>query len=307
MKGIELARRFYTDYGKALIEENFSEYIDRITVGLAGEGSECFGFDDNISTDHDFEPAFCIWLSREDYNKFGFELERNYQKLPKEYEGLARLGGNRHGVLISEDFYLRHLGVSEIPTDIMWWFYISPQSLAVSCNGEIFKAADSHFMRVRTELQKGYPRDVLLKKLAAHLIMMTQSGLYNYERSVKRTEVGAAGLCVSEFVKNTISAIHLLNNAYEPFYKWSYRSLRSLPKLSELEKALLDISSMGNSPLEASQKSELMLEICEDIVKEIKAQGFTGSDSNDIEHQAFAVQNEIRDNNIRNMHIMDGI
>ena len=60
MKGIELARAFYEEYGKPMIERDFAEYSDRIAVGLVGRGSECYGFDDEISTDHDFEAGFCL-------------------------------------------------------------------------------------------------------------------------------------------------------------------------------------------------------------------------------------------------------
>ena len=62
MKGIELARSYFNEYGKAMLEEDFPEQHHLIAVGLVGSGSECLGYDDDISTDHDFEPGFCIFL-----------------------------------------------------------------------------------------------------------------------------------------------------------------------------------------------------------------------------------------------------
>lgn len=44
MKGLELAKRYYEAYGKPMIAEQFPEYEGRIAVGLAGPGSECFGY-----------------------------------------------------------------------------------------------------------------------------------------------------------------------------------------------------------------------------------------------------------------------
>ena len=51
---IEKNRRFYEKYVADLIHTKFGAYEDRIAVGIAGEGSDCFGYDDEISRDHDF-------------------------------------------------------------------------------------------------------------------------------------------------------------------------------------------------------------------------------------------------------------
>ena len=58
MKGLELAEKFYYEYGENMLNDNFSHIKNHIAVGLVGSGSECFGFDDEISRDHDFEPGF---------------------------------------------------------------------------------------------------------------------------------------------------------------------------------------------------------------------------------------------------------
>ena len=46
---IEKNRRFYEKYVAELIHGDFAEYEDRIAVGIAGEGSDCFGYDDEVS------------------------------------------------------------------------------------------------------------------------------------------------------------------------------------------------------------------------------------------------------------------
>ena len=84
MKGLEAARRLYAEKGAAIIHEHFPEYEGRIAVGLAGSGSQCLGFDDEISRDHDFEPGFCLWLTDADDARIGIELSRKTRELVRQ-------------------------------------------------------------------------------------------------------------------------------------------------------------------------------------------------------------------------------
>ena len=72
MQGLELSRRYF-EACLPLLQEQAGDILPLCAVGLAGEGSECLGFDDATSRDHDWGPGFCIWLSRED-------LARNRQR-----------------------------------------------------------------------------------------------------------------------------------------------------------------------------------------------------------------------------------
>lgn len=312
MKGLELSRRYYEAFGIEAIAKNFPEYKSQIAVGLVGEGSECFGFDDEISQDHDFEPAFCMWVARDTYDKIGFKLERLYDSLPKEFEGFKKQSaptpyGKRHGVFVIGDFYNRFLGTPTAPRSLEQWLYLPSHSLAAACNGEIFCDNLGEFSKIRNILLGGYPKDAKLKKLSAHLTMMLQAGLYNYPRLIKRGENGAAQLCIFEFVKHTISVIYLLNNAYEPFYKWAYKGLRSLKILSELETSLISLTELGNQDLEPEAKLSSMEEISRLIVDEMRNQGFVSSGGYDLQKLSIELQNKISDTNLRNMHILEGI
>ena len=60
-------RRFYENHVAPMIRERFPEYESRIAVGIAGEGSDCFGYDDLISRDHDFGTGVCLWVTEADF------------------------------------------------------------------------------------------------------------------------------------------------------------------------------------------------------------------------------------------------
>ncbi len=311
MRGLDISREFYLQHGRPMLEELFSDTVDRIAVGLAGEGSECLGFDDEISRDHDFDAGFCLWITEEDEQKFGFRLERAYTRLPKEFMGLRRsilspVGGNRHGVITIENFYTRFLGAPNAPDSTERWLYTPTFSLAAACSGEVFRDDLGAFSAIRNQLLAGYPEDIRRKKLAAHTILMAQAGQYNYSRCFARGEIGAAQLAIFEFVKHAISAIYLLNNRYEPFYKWAYRGLRELPILGHLGDALQALTELKNSPSNAKMKQEVIEDIAALFIKEFYAQDLSHATCGNLEKHAYSIQDGISDGNLRNMHIMEG-
>ena len=117
MNGLKLAKAYYESYGRPMLEEQFAEILPKLACGLCGSGSECFGFDDAVSEDHDFEPGFLIFLPCEDEvdRKTAFALERAYAKLPKEFMGYKRsmvqpVGGARHGVVRTAEFFTEKCG-----------------------------------------------------------------------------------------------------------------------------------------------------------------------------------------------------
>jgi hypothetical protein len=288
-----------------MLETEFPLVKERIAVGLVGEGSQCLGFDDEISKDHDFEPGFCLFVTEEDYREFGFKLERAYAKLPKTFMGYERpnlspVGGNRTGVLVIEDFYTRFLGSCVAPESFEQWLLVPSAALRVATSGEVWQDDLGVFSEVRNELKKGYPEDVRLKKLAAHVILMAQSGQYNLERCISRGEMGAAQLCVFEFIRHAISTIYLLNNVYEPFYKWAYRGMRDLPLLSSLEQPLTNLATADNKVLAVE-------EIANVFADAFRTQGVSNEQGDTLSAHAYAITNHIKDAQIRNLHIMDGI
>ena len=145
IKGLELSERFYKEYGEPMIKNEFPHLLDKIAVGLVGAGSECLGYDDDISTDHDFEAGFCILLPDEETvdRRSAFLLERAYSKLPREFMGYKRslispVGGNRHGVIRIGDFLRAKTGTEGGELELFDWFYVPEQSLIEATNGKIF-------------------------------------------------------------------------------------------------------------------------------------------------------------------------
>ena len=310
MKGLELARRFYAEHGAPMLEEQFGEYVGLIAVGLVGSGSECFGFDDEISQDHDFEPGFCLLLPDEDVvdRRTAFLLERAYAKLPRTFMGLQRsaydpVGGNRHGVLRIGEFLLEKTGRADGKLSMADWFSIPEQSLAEVTNGEVFRDDLGLFSEIRRELSY-FPEDVRLKKLAGNLLLMGQSGQYNFDRCMKRGERAAAGLALCEFVTSALKCIFLLKKRYMPYYKWSFRALCELGVETSLYNGLEYLLTGESTDGMAAQKKAVVEEICSAVAAEARAQSLTDYTGDAMEGYAYSVNDRISDGEIRNLHVL---
>ena len=306
MKGIDLAREFYEEYGKPMIKRDFAEYEERIAIGLVGRGSECFGFDDDVSTDHDFAPGFCIWLTDSDEREFGFKLFRAYSALPKEFMGYklqekSNCDFSGRGVMTIHEFFRNYTGKDEGPDSISDWLYIPSHYLAEATNGEVFFDPLGEFTRIRDKIKSGMPEDVRLKRLASAVLMMAQSGQYNYSRCLSHGESGAARLALSEFVSNGIETVFLLNKIHMPYYKWSFKAMRGLERIRDGSRILENILDTTNADsVDIISKIE---EFCAMIVGELKAQGLSDLDDDYLERHAYRINENISDHRLRNSSI----
>ena len=311
MQGLELARRYYEKFGRAMIAEHFPDYEGRIAVGLAGSGSDCLGFDDDVSADHDSGAGFCLWLTDDDYENIGFCLAREYSKLPAEFMGVPKgransYGSSHFGVKSISGFYTPFTGRVGAPETNAEWLYTPEFSLAAAVSGEVFRDDLGEFTAVRERIKNGMPEDVQLKKMAARVIAAAQSGQYNYPRCLAHGETGAAVLAAAEFVRNTASLIYLINRRYAPFYKWLLRGMRGLEQLSHLERELSFILTEGNSTEQTRAKSEAIEGVCAELAEYFRACGLASSQADFLEPYAYEIQNNIKDPELRNMHIMEG-
>lgn len=313
MNGLELSRSFYETHGRPMLEREFSDLLSYLAVGLFGQGSECFGYDDEISQDHDFEPGFCIFLPEESLidRRREFQLERAYAKLPREFQGFSRpvlqpVGGPRRGVFRTADFFTRLVGSPNGVLNLNQWLSIPEQALAEATNGEIYHDEYGEVSRIRSVLSV-LPEDVRLKRLAGNLLLMGQAGQYNYARCLSHGETAAAQLAAAEFVRRTLSAVFLLNRRYQPYYKWSFRALRELPALSKLAQPLEMLLSTGNDARIAQEKVSQIEAISESVTALLRAQSLTDLQSADLERHSYAVNDRIADAELRNMHILAAI
>ena len=313
MKGLELSRAYYETYGEPMLKEQFPDLLPFLAAGMTGSGSECFGFDDEISTDHDFEPGFCLFLPGEDVvdRRRAFLLERAYAKLPKEFHGFRRslmqpVGGARHGVMRIEDFLNEKTGTPDGRLTLSRWMTIPEASLAEAVNGLLFFDNYGEMTQIRQRLAH-YPEEIRRKKLAGHLLLMAQSGQYNYMRCLKHGETGAAQLAVCEFVKSAMAVLFLLSGKYQPYYKWAFKALREIPGRGPEADLLEYLLTTDNSEDNRDAKYMVIEEIAADIIDELIDLELTQANCGDLEKHAYSVNDGIADAQVRNLHVLAGV
>ena len=305
MRGIELSRAYFERYGKPMLEREFPELLPVVAAGVCGQGSENFGFDDDVSRDHDFDPGFFLWLPQPYYGQYEFRLSRAYDALPDVFMGVPLQGKSvyetaRHGVRETDAFFSALTGFPAAPPAPAAWCGVPSFRLACAVNGEIFYDGAGDVTARRTALASP-PQDVVLKRIAAAAALAAQSGQYNYPRLLRHGEPGAAVLALASFAEQVCELLFLLNGGWRPFYKWMLRGAKALPVLGFLAETLERLLA---DPLAADVPTQIEA-VAAALIAEFRRRGVSDHPSDFLEPHAYEIAAKIRDPALRAMHIME--
>ena len=231
---IEKNRWFYDNCVAGMIHERFPEYEDRIAVGIVGEGSDCFGYDDEISRDHDFGTGVCLWLTEEDMAKFGNLLSIAYNELVDSAERtyFTKRLRERRGVMSISRFYSNVLNMEcDAETPLLseeQWYRLDHSCLKTATNGEVFRDDLGVFTAFRRYLMGHYPDRIWRLRIAEQLHAYASAFQVNYSRCMTRRDIVAAELCRARGIISAMELFFLIKREYPPYYKWTYRALSEL-------------------------------------------------------------------------------
>ncbi|MBB5144223.1 DUF4037 domain-containing protein [Desulfovibrio intestinalis] len=311
MQGLALARAFYNEC-RSILWREMPDVMSRAAVGLVGEGSECFGCDDAASRDHDFGPAFCLWLPREELRRHAARIESVFGMLPQRFDGLEsrlvperRLG--RVGPLPLEDFYGFFTGLPNLPATWQEWLAIPEYQLAACTNGEVFEDPAGGFTHWREVLQGCYPKDVRLKKMAARCMVMAQAGQYNLPRCLQRGDGLAAMLCAARFAEAALSMVYLCNGRYMPFYKWAGRLVASLPVLGA--ETARTLSALAGQPLRGAEDMEaarMVESLCAQVAQHLRSEGLSDDAGDWLWAHGPQLIRRVEESQLRQMDMLQG-
>ena len=300
MKALDLSEQYFTEIAFPAMQIEFPELVSRMATGLVGNGSECFGYDDEISRDHDWGVDFFIWLSennREMIPRMAAFKNRLFEETPPEFKRERSEYGAKIGVMTTDLFYKQLIGFSEGPDGIKQWRMVPEENLAMAVNGRVFYDGDGRFTKIRETLLQHYPEDLRRKKMAARCMAIAQTGQYNFIRMSRRYDWVTVQAVLTRFCDSAIGLVFLLNRTFRPFYKWAHRKLKELPILGDRIGALIYNLSLvqGFSPGPVQKRHEIIKTICEELASELRRQGLTRTDDWFFTSHAEELQKSIRD------------
>lgn len=300
MTGMEYSRRFWQEVLEPALRRDFPALYPRIAAGLAGNGSECFGFDDELSRDHDWGTEVYLWLLEADAEEiprlaeWKQSLLEAHPEFPKRNRVYAPQDG---GVMTCGQFYRQLLGHENGPQTVREWFSVPEENLAVAVNGAVFHDGPGAFTAVREYLREERPEALRRKRIAARCMMLAQTGQYNLERCVRRGQFVTASTVCAKFIEEAIWMVFLLNRTYRPYYKWEYPAMQALPRLAkEISLYLEKLAGLGGWPeAVCRERQECVDKICAVFAAALREDGLSNEEDPFLAVHGQAVQDSIED------------
>ncbi|GAA1435321.1 DUF4037 domain-containing protein [Microlunatus lacustris] len=232
--GLALCRDFYADAVAPVVAAVLPGLPHAAAV--MGRGSEVLGFDDAVSTDHDWRPRVTLFLTPDDRSDRGETLET---ALAARVPGI--FAGHPTGVEVTTvgAYFLDHLGI-DVDQELTArdWLATPEQQLAMCTAGAVFRD-DIGLQAVRDRLGR-YPHDVWLYLMsAAWWRLHPEVNLVGRTGSVG-DELGSA-LIGARLVTDMVRLCFLMERRYAPYPKWFGTAFARLGCAAELAPLLAGV------------------------------------------------------------------
>ncbi|HRW08744.1 MAG TPA: DUF4037 domain-containing protein [Caldilineaceae bacterium] len=299
IKGLAIAKDFFLHWGKPFLEQEFPALTGRIAVGRFS-GSDVLGADDAISRDHNWGPQFTLFLSENDFSRYGAQLSATMnQAAPTKWLDYWVDGaGDKNVHVESVPLWIEEaIGFAAAPqTDADWGVVVRHRSVGGTIearesalyylkHGALWLNNNAQFAEWRTALAY-YPEHVWYARLAEECFRLWQYGEYNFvERVAKRGDPIAIRTCLGEFARGVMRITLLLQKDFTPYWKWLTYAFRKCDRASHY--APLLESLLGSA--EPAQQATLVKHISHDIHQELVSMGIITQDEKWTKHYLLLV------------------
>lgn len=210
-------------------------------AALLGAGSEVLGFDDQVSTDHDFGPRVQIFLPR---GADPGPVRAALGGLPAQFQGypLHRAGASGPAdcvqVTTAEGFFTGWLGVDPAGgMGLADWLLTPTQVFASLTAGAVLHDPGDRLAARRAALA-WYPDDVWRYALAAGWLRISQEHAFVGRAGSRGDDLGAA-ILTARLARDLVRLAFLAERRWAPYGKWFDHAFRQLPLAETLRPPLL--------------------------------------------------------------------
>jgi hypothetical protein len=234
VSGLELCRQFYDEAVRPVLDARFPDLPH--SAALLGRGSEVLGFDDEMSTDHDWRPRVSLFLSEEDRSRHGDDVER---VLGRELPGTFRGRPADCEVHTVRGYFLDRLAL-DVDGEIgaRDWLTLPEHGLRMYTAGEVFH--DEAGLQAARDRLAYYPRDVWLYLMVTGWWRVHPEANLAGRAGAVGDELGSA-LIGSALVADLMRLCFLMEREYAPYPKWFGTAFARLSCGPALAPALSDV------------------------------------------------------------------
>jgi hypothetical protein len=227
--------------GQALAARFYRQEVAPLLAGvphaaaLLGDGSEVLGYDDTVSTDHDYGPRVQVFLPAQadpaPVHAALADLPEWFEDYPVVFPDTDRHGGRPHHqveVTTAEDFFAGILGTDPAGgMALADWLLAPTQRLAALTGGVVFHDPDRVLARRRAALA-WYPHDVWRYVLAAGWLRVGQEESFVGRIGGYGDEFGSS-IVGARLVRDLVRLTFLIERRWAPYSKWLGRAFADLP------------------------------------------------------------------------------
>lgn len=299
MNGLEIARRFFDEWGLPYLRSEFPQISERV-AGILFGGSQSLGNDDELSRDHGWGPGLTLILTAEDMRRFGQRLRKSLDRdAPREWVGQKWQYPDKNATIDSIDRWFRqNIGSVRPPWATKAWLQKGYQAwlqntqeskLYMLRHASVFHDPLGEFTSRRKAFWY-YPREVWLHRLLQEMFYVWHYGQYNFlERLTHRKDPIAISVCLGSFIQATMRLCMLLEEDYTPYWKWLASEFRKLPNVSDLEAKLSKLSVCND----LDGQMALVDAICKDIYSRLVDKGLVSANPTGHPHPLWCARMEL--------------
>jgi|GEM_PF-859473 len=237
MKGLELSRAFFEKAGRPIIEKVSPGILNSITAGLIGEGSDVYGFDDEISTDHNWGPRFQIFLFEQnpDLQESIEKALSNYLQKKFEDKEIKQWppgeGYKPFEVWFWPDFTEKLVGLRRRPIDPVSYARVTESQFFSLLSGTIFWDPNDDLKRAQAQWDH-MPQEVWHWKL--HWACMNLYRRDDILRAFIHKETEMSKILLCRYAEWATRLGYLVAREYSPYRKWLLRVFKTLTGMDKV-------------------------------------------------------------------------